>query len=807
MLTDQSQAQELFNALFSADDLVEIRLIPAKDSNLKPRSQFFNSPEEAVYEWEWIAEKNQEGYHVYFGVNPRTTHNGTAESVKYARCMFVDFDDVDSVEQVKERIAGLPHHTAIVKSGNGYHVYWRLVSRENDMARWTQFQKAIIARCKSDPAIHDPPRIMRMPGTVNHKNGVACEVVEITDHRIAEDIAAVFPEPKASPKALWDSPEGQQAILEDKCLPLSRGVMEWLNGEKPAQEGHRHDMLVKATAEVLGNGWPEREGLAVVQKAAERDGKDITEIYKVFSFFKEKKIKKELSPSLNNLPPDNVPADHTPVETVEKMSEVENLKPSFSNVVRLKDRVQDGKDTDCYKPVDMIADELREATGGWPALARGAMFYPTGNEDSPFRLIGNPDQLFAFLHERTSLRWVSNKDLLTMSDRTLRSAITKREFFEYLSNGTDDFAAIETLPHEPPLPNTWYAPIKLPEPSGKLDQLIERMNGETEADNDLIKAMFATPFVGVAPGTRPMFVLRSRHGRATGKTTTADIAVKLAGLAADASAKEDWEKIARKLVDSNGMNGRVVRIDNVKGGRLSSAEFESAITSEEIAGHRMYKGSARRQNNLTWIMTANTPNLSTDFATRSVVINIGEAKHSDTTFKTWLDAFIAENRMSIIADLLLFLRGPSNEISPSNYGRFAEWTQRVLSKFDRADELAEHVADQRVAVDTERQDAEEWAAHIEDFIKRWRGNTDPANCCVAFSTPAIHKEFVRKEITDLPPKAFASELNKLTNNQPLKHLTSERMASGPYRNKRLWVWRTSDTTAEPDIIDTESYPQ
>lgn len=806
MLTDHAQAQQLFDALFAGDDMVEIRLIPHAGTKLAAKSQFFNSPGEAVYDWDWISEKSEIGYHVYFGVNPRTERSGKASSIKYARCLFADFDDADSIEDVRKRIEGLPPHTAIVSSGNGFHVYWRLVSRENDMDRWTRYQKAIIAHCKSDKSIHDPPRIMRLPGTVNHKNGSPCELVEITEHRIAEDIAQVFPDPPPS-KALWDSPEGQQAMLENKCLPLSRAVMAWLNGEEPASEGHRHAMLVRAATEVVANGWPEREGLEMVRRAAERDGKDYEEIEKVFSFVLIKKNKKELSPSLNNLPPTNEPATDTSPEAVEEAKYTETVRPPFSNVLRICDTQQDGKEIDCYQPVDMIATQLTKATGGWPALARGTMFYPTGDDDSPFRIISNPDQLFAFIHERTSPRWVSSKDLMTMGDRSWRSAITKREFFEYLCSRGDDYAAIETMPHEPPLPNTWYAQIRLPEPSGKLDELIARMNGETEADNELIKSMFATPFAGVPAGSRPMFVLRSRHGRATGKTTTCDIAVKLAGLAADASASEPWDQIARKLVDANGMNGRIVRIDNVKGGRLSSAEFESAITSEEINGHRMYKGSARRQNNLTWIMTANTPNLSTDFATRSVVINIGQAKHSDTTFKTWLDAFLAEHRLSIIADLLAFLRGPDHDISPCNYGRFPEWTRRVLSKFERADELAEHVADQRLAVDTERQDAEEWAAHIEDMIRRWRSNADPACCCVAFSTPTLHREFVRKELTDLPPKAFSSELTKLTNNPPLKHLTSERMTSGPHRNKRFWVWRTADTAAEPDIIDTESYPQ
>jgi hypothetical protein len=773
VLTDQAQAQQLFDALFDPEDIVELRFLPSPNCKHKPQSKFFNSPDEAIYDWEWITERIEDGYDVYFGANPRSERSGKAASITYARCLFVDFDDAKTVEEVRERIAGLPQHTAIVSSGRGFHVYWRLVSRENDMQRWTMFQKAIIAHCKSDRAIHDPPRIMRLPGTINHKNGSTCTVVESTGHRIAEDLAQAFPTPKKT-TALWDTPQGAQKVLEGECLPLPRDVQDWLTSKTPYPEGTRHDMLVKAAVAVIANGWPEKEGLDAVRRAAERDGKDLDEISNVFSFVKRKKKEEKLTPSPNNEPRVLEPADDTQPEVAEATSKSDYVRPFFSNVIRQRD-MQSDKEQDFYKPVDLMAEELRRATGGWPALAKGVMFYPTGTDEIPFRTINNPSQLFAYVYAKTSPRWVSNKDLMNISDRTWRSTISKQEFYEFLSQGDDDYAGIEILPHEPPIEGIWYAPMTLPPPSGRLDELLERMNGETDLDNQLIKAMLATPFAGVPAGSRPMFIIRSRFGVGTGKTTTCDIAVSLAGLACDTSTSEDWDKIARKLVDENGLSGRIVRIDNAKGGRFSSPEFESAITAPVVAGHRLFKGQSRRPNNLTFIMTANTPNLSTDLASRAVVINIGGSKHADTGFKAWLDAFLAKHRLELISDLLHWLRSPKHEIDPEHNGRFAYWTDAVLSRFENANEVAAYVAQQRVSVDTERADAEEWTELFGVMIKERFPNTDLEACNVVVANNVLHEYFDSNGHTDLRVHGFKSQMATMAGKGLMKHVKYDRV--------------------------------
>lgn len=81
--------------------------------------------------------------------------------------------------------AGLPKPTLVLQSGHGIHAYWRLDKPLRDLKRWTALQKRLIAAVGSDPSIHDPPRIMRLPGFKNCKARprVPCHIVEAKPSR------------------------------------------------------------------------------------------------------------------------------------------------------------------------------------------------------------------------------------------------------------------------------------------------------------------------------------------------------------------------------------------------------------------------------------------------------------------------------------------------------------------------------------------------------------------------------------------------------------------------------------------------
>jgi hypothetical protein len=132
-------------------------------------------------EFERLSRANKDGQNIYAGANPRKAIGGsTAEDVAQANCLFVDFDNV-GVDAARERIeaAKLPTATLTISSGHGCHLYWRLDKPLTNLAEFTELQKALIRALDSDKAIHDPARIMRLPGFLNVKAEpfVNCEVV------------------------------------------------------------------------------------------------------------------------------------------------------------------------------------------------------------------------------------------------------------------------------------------------------------------------------------------------------------------------------------------------------------------------------------------------------------------------------------------------------------------------------------------------------------------------------------------------------------------------------------------------------
>jgi hypothetical protein len=66
-----------------------------------------------------------------------------------------------------------------IASGHGIHAYWRLAEPMIDLEYWSALQKRLIALLNSDAAIHDPARLMRLPGFTNHKEPVAaCRIID-----------------------------------------------------------------------------------------------------------------------------------------------------------------------------------------------------------------------------------------------------------------------------------------------------------------------------------------------------------------------------------------------------------------------------------------------------------------------------------------------------------------------------------------------------------------------------------------------------------------------------------------------------
>ena len=174
--------------VFEPEDIVEVRELPSGQSIWHHAGKLAEAAESLFYD-------NQHGQHIYAGANPRRRWGGTrSKDVACARCLFVDFDGIDS-DAAKERwhSARLPTPTLTISSGHGVHAYWCLAEPVTNLSLWSALQKKLIALLDSDSAIHDPARIMRLPGFINHKQPVAvCSIVDGDPARIY-DLKSLMP--------------------------------------------------------------------------------------------------------------------------------------------------------------------------------------------------------------------------------------------------------------------------------------------------------------------------------------------------------------------------------------------------------------------------------------------------------------------------------------------------------------------------------------------------------------------------------------------------------------------------------------
>jgi hypothetical protein len=198
--------QQFTDALFDPNDTIEIRCFRDDRHGAGPQAwltaaELPTDPRPARF--------RDGGWGVFVGANPRAQRGeASTNGVALARCLWIDCDPKEGfecIEHVDERIAdaGLPEPTIIIGSGNGWHCYWRLTEPMTDLKAWQARMKALIESAGSDGSVHDPPRVMRLPGSSNRKpklidelgdDGAEVHIVRCSGERYPLDR---FPQPMA----------------------------------------------------------------------------------------------------------------------------------------------------------------------------------------------------------------------------------------------------------------------------------------------------------------------------------------------------------------------------------------------------------------------------------------------------------------------------------------------------------------------------------------------------------------------------------------------------------------------------------
>jgi replicative DNA helicase len=179
---------------------LEIRCFPDDKSKDLPAKQIW--PDGSVYMWPEVASANEQGYGIFVGVNPRTKRSGDTSSILEGRMLWVDMDGKDfnedwakgkelALERLRCALPEILQPSMIVDSGHGFHCFWKLVEpiplRDPTYgALYKNTLRSLAVYLGGDTASAEPARVLRLPGTINWKDGnpIPCTLLEYSERLV-----------------------------------------------------------------------------------------------------------------------------------------------------------------------------------------------------------------------------------------------------------------------------------------------------------------------------------------------------------------------------------------------------------------------------------------------------------------------------------------------------------------------------------------------------------------------------------------------------------------------------------------------
>jgi hypothetical protein len=158
-------ARDVLPVLYAAcDGYVELRALPSK-------KQCFSVPNALAAPRAFL--RRHQGENLYWGcATRRSGASGAEANCQHLGCLFADLDFKNISEaEVRERLQGMPlPPSIIIHSGGGAHAYWLLrepLDVQADNPR--QWLQRLAAYLGADSSCAEPARVLRIPGTLNHK--------------------------------------------------------------------------------------------------------------------------------------------------------------------------------------------------------------------------------------------------------------------------------------------------------------------------------------------------------------------------------------------------------------------------------------------------------------------------------------------------------------------------------------------------------------------------------------------------------------------------------------------------------------
>ena len=169
--------------------------------------------------WAWIVGYNQQGYGIFMTPAALDGVGRSLENVSVIRAHYVDLDNLSAEQNLQAASRHTPAPWFAVTSSPGKaHVYWPVQHHPADIERFSATQRRLRQLFDGDKAVIDAARVMRLPGTLNHKYGsghlVTCHA--LGGYGVPLTVEAV--EASVSHVTVIDGGAGERHALGDPAL-------------------------------------------------------------------------------------------------------------------------------------------------------------------------------------------------------------------------------------------------------------------------------------------------------------------------------------------------------------------------------------------------------------------------------------------------------------------------------------------------------------------------------------------------------------------------------------------------------------
>lgn len=163
------------------------------------------------------------------------------ENLKRLNALYLDLDCYKigmSQEQVLFALENdyfgrkIPVPTFVINSGRGLYLIWKINEDRNALPRWTNVEKYLFEQCKefnADPQALDAARILRVPYSINGKNGETVRIMRFNDIRYT--LHEIIKEYDIKPQKWEKKAKNEPTYPYGEATAKQRRVAQWQAAE------------------------------------------------------------------------------------------------------------------------------------------------------------------------------------------------------------------------------------------------------------------------------------------------------------------------------------------------------------------------------------------------------------------------------------------------------------------------------------------------------------------------------------------------------------------------------------------------